>query len=166
MLMPANETLLHNIEYARQQRIDQFSDLPVPAWVSWWNRLVSRTGGRGLFWIGILVYFGAIYLVISWIRSGSRNPWMRRTRAIAIAVATLLLIAAFAASVQSSQQKRAVVVAASVPLYDTTTGEVTSSMDIHEGLVVKVLGEQGALTQVQLPNGSVGWVDAEALVDV
>ncbi|MEZ4702857.1 MAG: tetratricopeptide repeat protein [Rhodothermales bacterium] len=165
-LTPESAELLHSLEIARGHTVDQFSHVPQPVWVAWWHSHITRTGGRGLLWGGLLLYFVAAGLFAGRILRGWRNPWLRRLRAVTTLAATVLLVAAFAASIQSTSERTAVVVATQTALRDAPLETSGTELTIHEGLVVDVLGNADAWAEVRLPNGTRGWVETSALADV
>ena len=164
--IPESEELAHNLSIAKAQTKDQFSQLPSPAWAVWWENLIAKNGIRTLFFIGLFVYLIAIGLFAHRIRTGTTNPWYRRARSAAAVLTIALLGMAFWGSIQSSQQNRAVVVADEVQLWEAPSGEGEAMMNIHEGLVLDLLQQQGEWAEVRLPNGTRGWVNLSALAEV
>lgn len=166
LLAPENVELLHNLEIARAKTVDQFSQLPAPAWVAWWENMITTNGGRWLFWTGFLFYLIAIGAAVYRIRTGKRNPWLRRGMTVAILFGALLLVAAFAASLQSIDALRAVILAEEVDLRTTPNEEGAIESEIHEGLVVDVLQRNNDWIEVRLPNGATGWVPVDTAGDI
>ena len=166
LLTPENEELLHNIKIAQTKTIDQFSKLPVPVWVSWWQSMTARTGGRWLFWTGLLFYVLAIGIVIYRMRTYSKNPWLRRARAASILLGIVLLSGAFVASIQSIETRQAVILVERTDLHEAPDAESMAELAIHEGLVVDVLQQRNNWTEIRLPNGAKGWVPAEVTGEI
>ena len=164
--MPSNPELLHNLEFARTQTRDQFSQLPVPAWIAWWQSLVAKNGGKPLFFIGLFLYLMTIGLASHRILTHTRNPWHRRALSAVVVLTIVVLGAAFLASTQSGSFERAVVIADEVQLWDgpSESGEVL--LEIHEGLVLDLVQQQSDWVEVRLPNGALGWVNLSALAEV
>lgn len=166
LLMPESQELLHSLGIARSRAVDQFSRVPRPAWVAWWDALAARTAGRWFFWPGLLAYALALGLLAHRVLRGSRNPWLRRLLAISALGALMLLGAAFAASIQSERRQRAVVLAQQTALRDAPTANAAVALTVHEGLLVEILGNAEPWVEVRLPNGARGWIDAGDLADV
>ena len=164
--IPESQELLHNLNFAREQTIDQFSQLPVPWWIQWWQTNSVLSGGRWLLWIGVIFYVAGISIIVYRVRTRSRNPWLRRSLTIALVVAGFFLLAAFAASVQSERRERAVVVVESLQLMENPSAETPSEIRIHEGLVVDILQENTGWIEIRLPNGARGWVQRTDVADV
>lgn len=166
VLMPDNRQLLHNLDIARAKTIDQISQLPLPWWIRWWRSHIAKTGGRWFLWAGLLLYLAGMALLAHRLRTRTRSPWFRRLRGGALVLAVVLLVAAFSASVQSERHNRAVVIVSQQPLQAEPAADARTEMTIHEGLVVDVIREQGAWSEIQLPNGTRGWVTRDALGEI
>ena len=166
LLAPENAELLHNLEIARAKTVDQFSQLPAPAWVSWWENTIATNGGRWLFWTGFLFYLIAIGVAAYRIRTGKRNPWLRRGMTVALLLGALLLVAAFSASLQSIDALQAVILAEEVDLRTAPNEAGAIEIEIHEGLVVDVLQRNNDWIEVRLPNGATGWVPGNVAGDI
>lgn len=166
LLIPDNRELIHSLDIARTRTVDQFSQLPVPAWTRRWRSVVAVSAGRSLFVFGFLTYVLAIGLVIYRRWTGNRGSWLRRIRAASLVVAVLFLTSAFIASVQSEKQNRAVVIVEQATLHDQPADDAVSELTVHEGLLVDVLQQNETWVEVRLPNGTRGWVQVEAVADV
>ena len=166
VFMPDNEELLHNISIAKSKTRDQFSSLPVPAWVEWWRSYVARNGGRMFFIVGLLVYILAIALVIHRIRTGTKNPWFRRARSFSLVISLVLLATAFAASLQTEQMGKAVIISERIELRSSPSESGELLLPLHEGIVVEMLQQQEGWVEIRLPNGTLGWVPSSDLADV
>ena len=166
LLLPENLELSHNLEIAQRKAVDQFSRLPAPVWVTWWQNMVARNGGRWLFWGGLLFYVLAVAVAIYRMRTSSRDPWIRRVRAICILVGLVLLIGAFAASMQSVSSQRAVILDDRVELKEEADLASFSDLAIHEGLIVDILQRSEGWLEVRLPNGARGWVPTGSVGEI
>lgn len=166
LLMPENPELLHNLDIAKSKAVDQFSQLPVPVWVTWWRTMLERTGGRWLFWVGLLFYLLAVGVVVYRIRTGSRNPWLRRARAASILLGAGFLLSAFAASMQSVETRQAVILVERTDLRESPDASSASELQIHEGLVIDVLQKNNGWVEIKLPNGTTGWVPVESTGEI
>lgn len=161
LLTPENPELLHNLEILNAKTIDQFTQLPQPVWVTWWHNMLARNGGQWLFWVGMLFYLLAVGVIIYRMRLGGSNPWIRRLRAVTILLGCVFLFAAFAASMQSVESSRAVIMADRVEVREQPDDAGITEIAIHEGLVVDVLQQSEGWVEIRLPNGARGWVPAD-----
>ncbi len=164
--IPDDPQLLHNLEIARAQINAPFSSLPTPFWVTWWKRYVVRTGAMAFFIAGLLFYGVAALLLGHRTWTGTRNPWHRRTLSVTLIVGLLLLGTAFAASLDRSLDRQAVVVADQTVLHNAPQDEAASDLDIHEGILLDVLDQQDGWLEVRLPNGVTGWIQAHTAADI
>lgn len=166
LLMPNNRELAHNLAFTNSKTIDTFSQLPLPAWTRWWRSMIAKTAGTGLYTMGILAYLLAVGLLIFKMWTKHPSPWIRRARSFTFILAGILLVSAFAASMQSEEHARAVVIAAQTALREAPAEDAPTELSIHEGLLVDVLTQEGTWAEVKLPNGARGWILAESLADV
>lgn len=166
LLLPENRELAHNLEFVKSKTVDQFSQLPLPAWTRWWRSMIAKSAGKGLYITGILAYLLAMGLLIFKMWTKHPSPWIRRARAAAFVLAGVLLIAAFMASLQSEEYARAVIVIDEIALRNAPAEDAATELSIHEGLLVDVLAYNGVWAEVKLPNGTRGWILTESLADV
>lgn len=166
LLIPESAELLHNLEIAEAQRIDQFSELPEPFWAPSWRAIVRLFGMTGLFITGLIFYLAAAGLLGYRLWSEQQNPWVRRSMATAVVVGFLFLGAAFGASFEEATTASVVVIADRTPLLSSPESDADSELDVHEGSRLSVLRNQAPWLEVQLPNGTTGWVDIESVADI
>jgi Bacterial SH3 domain/Tetratricopeptide repeat len=166
LLMPESPELIHSLGIARARTVDQFSRIPRPAWVAWWDAYAARTAGRLFFWPGLLAYAFALGLLAHRVLWRSRNPWLRRMLALSTMGALVLLGAAFAASIQAERRPHAVVLAQQTALRDAPATNAAVTLTVHEGLLVEILRINEPWVEVRLPNGARGWVETGDLADV
>ncbi len=165
-LMPDDPLLRHNLEITRSRIEAPFSTLPTPLWVTWWRRYVVRLGAWPFFVAGLLGYGLAAALVGYRIWTGTRNAWHRRALSASLLLGLLLLAIAFAAALDRTSGRQAVVVAGRAALHETPTDEAPATLDVPEGIVLDVLHRQDAWMEVRLPNGVTGWIRTAAAAEV
>lgn len=165
-LIPDDPQLLHNLEIVRSQINAPFSTLPTPFWVTWWKRYVVRTGAMAFFIGGLLFYVLAAALLGHRIWTRTRNAWHRRALSASLILGLLLLITAFGASLDRLLDRQAVVIADQTALRQAPQDDATSDLDIHEGVLLDVLDQQGGWLEVRLPNGVSGWILADAVGEI
>lgn len=164
--LPDDVQLRHNLQIARARTLDTFPTVPEPAWKPWWTRLVLTVGALGLFVAGFVFYLVGVLLTAYRLRTATRKPWVRRTRAVAVLLGSLFLIAAFAASVTSSTHDRAVILAEEVTLHEAPATDAASLRELHEGTVLEVLQAQDGWQEVRLPNGETGWLPTDVIGEI
>lgn len=162
LLLPDQPELAHNLEMARARTEDRFARLPPPVWTRAWRGVVRAVGAGGLFGAGLALYLAAAALASVRVLRGPRGAWHRRALAVSAVLATVLLGAAFAASLDGRLGRAAVVLAPAAPLRDAPDPAAEASLDVHEGAVVDVVRDEGAWIEVRLPDGTRGWLPADA----
>ncbi len=164
--VPDDPQLLHNLEIARSRINAPFSTLPTPIWVRWWKRYVVGTGALGFFIVGLVFYGIAAVLIGHRIWTGTRNPWHRRALSASLILGLLLLSTALAASLDRTLDREAVVIIDQVTLRNAPQNDAPSELDLHEGVLLDVLGQEDGWIEVRLPNGVTGWIEADTAADV
>ena len=156
-LLGDDPQLLHNIQIVEAQIQSPFSELPTPFWRAWWYTLFSQYSALRFLISGLGFYLIACLLYAHHIWSQTRNNWHRRARAGALGVGLLLLLIAVLVSGERSSIQGAAI------LESTTLVTETGSIDVPEGIKVSLIEETDIGTQVSLPNGVRGYVDASVL---
>lgn len=165
-LTPGNERVSHNMAMARARMVDSFSELPEPFWRPAWRTVMRTLGAGGLFFGGLILYLVAAAFAGQRIWTGTRSDWRRRGLTASSVGAALLILLAFAASIESERDRDGVIVARQVALLDAPAAGARADIDIHEGVLVKVIGQSEEYVEVRLPNGAAGWVKAEAVAPI
>ena len=164
--IPDDPQLLHNLEIARSRINAPFSTLPTPIWVTWWKRYVVGAGALVFFLIGLAFYGIAAVLTGHRIWTGTRNPWHRRALSASLILGLVLLGTAFAASLDRTLDRQAVIIVDQVTLRNAPQNDASSELDLHEGVLLDVLGQEDGWIEVRLPNGITGWIEAAAAAEV
>lgn len=163
-LMPERPELLHNLAIARARTVDRFSRLPEPFWRSWGRSLARVTGI--LFAAGLAGYVLAAVLFGLRIWKGTVPPWQRRLMHLAGTAGLVLLALAFTASVGARNDRQGVVTATVAGLQEAPQTGAPAVVDVHEGLLLDVLQAQDGWLEVRLPNGTTGWIAAQAVAEI
>ncbi|MFQ5568981.1 MAG: tetratricopeptide repeat protein [Rhodothermales bacterium] len=164
--LPNDPQLLHNLDIARSRIEAPVSALPTPFWLAFWKRYVVHTGAAVFFIVGLFFYGIAAVLIGHRTWTGTRNPWHRRALSLSLLLGILLLVTAFAASLDHTLDRQAVVVVDQIPLREAPQEDASSELNVHEGILLDVLGQQEGWLEVRLPNGVTGWIEAGAAGDV
>ena len=162
-LMPDNDNLLHNLNLAREQTGD-VSIAPVSVWGTW-QRHLAAIGARLLFGLGLGLYLIAIGLAGYRVWTGERNAWLRRGFALALALGLLLIGLAYATSLGATSG-RAIVVVDKASVRATPSVSADAEADVQEGASLDILDRRAGWLEVRLPDGTLGWVEAEHVGEV
>lgn len=155
--------LLHNLQTVGTQVGTPFSALPGPFWEAPWKKYVVRKGPGVFFGLGGLLYVIAAILFGHRIWTGIRAAWHRRALAVSLSLGILLIVVAFAVSVDAVRDHRAVVIVREASLTDSLDAEVDAEVTVPEGVIVDVLSTQGDWAEVRLPNGVTGYLPRPAI---
>jgi len=60
----------------------------------------------------------------------------------------------------------AVIVAPSLPVREGPRESYKSTFEVHEGLKVRVVDQEGAFRRIRLSNGLQGWVSASGVIEI
>jgi hypothetical protein len=169
-LDPGDADARANLEKAQQKRVDKLVGAPEETGgeepVA--TRIVSHTAGD--LWSAAFLAFWSLGALATVLRRFVRAPG-RRGALLAVGLGLLLLaLPCFAVTLLHVYVRErahdAVVVAASVPVHEGPQEGSKASFEIHEGLKVRVLDQEGAFRRVRLGNGLQGWVPASSVMEI
>lgn len=153
---------VHNLSIARDRTEDSFSRLPTPVWQQLWESVVRRVGAWPLFAAGIVLWLLGGTLLVQYILTEPQKAWVMRSLYVTLPLASVLLLGAFAASVEAGVRQQAVVLAGEVSLRTVPSDTADVAVEVHEGLLVDVLAAQQGWLELRLPNGMRGWAPSDA----
>ncbi len=167
---PSDGDARANLERAQRLRVDKLVGAPEETGGEepLASRIVSHThGDRWALAFLALWTLGAAALVL---RRFVASPGRR---ALALAGGLLLvtaslpcgLVTAFHAYVRAYAHD-AVVVAPSLPVREGPRETFKSTFEVHEGLKVRVLDQEGGFCRIRLSNGLQGWVPASGVTEI
>lgn len=166
-LDPANPDVQHNLDLCRTKIQDRFSNVPEMFFFTLTRQLRNAYGadGWGAWAIGLLA--GCLLLVALFLFAN--KVYLRKTGFFAALACLLLsgtsqLFAWQQARRYDSEQKG--VVFQNSELYASPTSTTKKLRDLHPGITVVLQDSTQASYQVQLPDGSSGWVAAKNLKKV
>jgi len=165
-LMPNHEALRHNLRVARAKTANRFRLLPKPFWSRAWNRLIYVIKPTGFLYSGLAFYLlGMAFLTYrTWI--GYRREWVRRIWTWSLLFGVILLALAIFGSWTLSNQRSAVIVDTSTPLFSDPKDLNSIDIELHEGLTVDLLKDQDGLFRVRLPDGHKGWISSNSVLEI
>jgi hypothetical protein len=169
-LDPSDADARANLEKAQQKRVDKLVGAPEETGgeepVA--TRIVSHTEGD-LFSSAFLALWtlGALAVLL---RRFVRSPGRRGALLLCGLLAVLLSLPCFAVTALHVYVRErahdAVVVTTSVPVREGPQEGSKAPFEVHEGLKVRVLDQEGAYRRVRLGNGLQGWVPATSVVEI
>ncbi len=165
-LVPTDDLLIHSARIARRKTMNRFNQIPRPVWSKWWAALVARLGPGWMFFVGLCFYLTAILFLGFRIWTKSKNDWLRRGFVLCFLAAIPLVLAAFKASRDQSNDLTAVVLQTRVGLRDSPSPSGSVETTVFEGLVVEIVNQSEGWVEIRLPDGSMGWINANAIEEV
>ncbi|MEF8816773.1 MAG: SH3 domain-containing protein [Salinibacter sp.] len=161
-LRPEDRRLQHNLEYVRR-RAELPRRGPPPTGL---GALVAGWSPLALFGLGVLAMcaggFGAV------VRAGPNHGAAWPTPAVwgAMGAGLLLVAVALGTSYVQAQERRAVVMDASVPLRAAPADTAAVDTTLRSGMLVAPAAERNGWVRVRLGDRTEGWVGARALKEI
>jgi len=160
-LNPKDEDVLHNLELANKQVVDEFNVVPTPAL----QRIFRDVSGVfsstvwsfiGLFFFGLMLIFTVLFLFVN-----------RKTYFLTLVLLSFILGVANEAMafgrLQVEQEQFAVLTAPNSYVKSAPADGAEDLFILHEGTKVKVLDEFSGWQKIKLPDGKIGWINADGL---
>jgi tetratricopeptide (TPR) repeat protein len=113
-------------------------------------------------------FVAAIYDRVSVVSPG-RLLGLTRAQDLALAAAVVFIVfstssaSAYMKIERDRKPKRAVVMAAEIPVFSGPTGDATLQFKIHEGTIVAAEESREGWVRVRLPGGLAGWIEGRSI---
>jgi tetratricopeptide (TPR) repeat protein len=169
-LDPSDSDARANLEKARHMSVDKLVNAGEEAAGSEpvTSRVVFHTQGRNWSLAFLLLWTGGWLLLLSrrFISSAGFRGACLAAGLVATA-ASLPCAAVMAAHIYVAERAHdAIVVNPVLSVREGPDPSIKPSFEIHEGLRVRILDQDGAYRRVRLSNGLQGWVEAEGVVEI
>lgn len=168
-LRPNDGDARNNLKLANTKVVDRIEPLPTQGLRDVWERVVAK--GRRRFWGGTLLAFWWVGFGALSFRLFAREVGMRRIAAtlasvfLALAVGVGFLYSATSHREDASHE--AVIVARSVEVRNAPQASNSLVLFIlHEGTKGRILSRAGDWMELELANGSIGWVAAGEVAEI
>ncbi len=156
----------HNLELAKQKIVDNIPEKENFFLLHWIETLIRKLNSNQWLYISFSLFIGTLILAFLFLFANAY-----RLRKIAFYTATLALACSTAsfifAGIRKSQfEKRntAIVMTGVVVIKSSPDKRGTDLFQLHEGCKVKVKGSLGEWSEVEIANGSAGWIES-ALIE-
>jgi tetratricopeptide (TPR) repeat protein len=158
LLLPRDQDLKSNLEYALSIVEDKIEPVPRPWLARRWDTAVGWFTLREWRIAAVAIFWGLCAVLIALIYAPGARPALTRVSA---AMAGLLLIASAAAFSRAYLEGReqAVVLAREAKIRYGPSDKDVVAFILHEGAVAELKNEKGDWYQVSLPDGKAGWVE-------
>ncbi|RNC64208.1 tetratricopeptide repeat protein [Proteiniphilum sp. X52] len=163
LLDPGDGDIRHNLRFARNRtvdRIDTAADLFLENWFRGVRNLFSSNqwAVTGIIFFILFLVCAAVYLFI-------RLLWARKTAFYAGIALFLLMIAAnifaFSQKRERTRGDAAIVMAGAATVNTSPDTGSNQLFELHEGTKVKIRNRDGNWFEIQIPDGSVGWIQQQ-----
>lgn len=166
-LDPENEDILHNLQFAKAMQLDKIDEVQEMFLSVWFDKLLNTFTSDG--WAALFIGLFVLFLVFLLTYLFTNRYGLRKISFLSTTLLLLLLLVSFVfGNRQRSKQidnSHAIIVAPVVTVKGSPDASGADLFIIHEGLKVKVIGEQGAWRRIVLTDGqSQGWAPKESMV--
>lgn len=168
-LDPSDEDARNNLKLAGARVVDRIEELPTQGLRDVWERIVAK--GRLRFWGGALLFlwvagFGAL----SWRLFARETSMQRIATTLASVLLGLSLFVGFLYSATSHREEishEAVIMSPTVEVRNAPQADNSLVLFLlHEGTKGRILSRTGEWLEMELANGSVGWVTLQDVAEV
>ncbi|MDR1743201.1 MAG: SH3 domain-containing protein [Dysgonamonadaceae bacterium] len=163
LLKPGDNDIRHNLRFARTQiedKMDVSSDLFV---ANLWRNIVNLFDSNTWAFVGIALFI--VFLVCVGVFLFVRVLWIKKTAFYAgiVFFIFMLFANAFAFNQRNARvhRKTAVIMAASASAMTSPDANSKELFRLHSGTKVRVTKSDGNWYEVEIANGSVGWISKE-----
>ena len=164
-LLPRDNDIITNLEFARKVRADKIEDVHLTAVSRVLRAIVLGLNLNELILATFAVYVLAVASLITMI--WSRKPFLRRiTNRTSLVLAVLLSLCLCWVGGRIYYTNHTVECVLMVPQVDAMSGpgdEYTEVMSLHEGAEAQIEESREGWYLVKLPNGLGGWIPHEAV---
>jgi tetratricopeptide (TPR) repeat protein len=164
-LSPENESIKNNLAFAERMRLDQFERLPESELDQGLNNFITLFSVDNWSVVGIVFLFVA-GIVFAFFIFKKRSFIKRLSLGLSI---LFLLLSAGAFSMAQTQLNQinnnvfAIIFEKEKPVFEEPNKKAATLIQLHEGTKVKILDQFRSFYKVQLPDGSIGWMETTNL---
>ncbi len=166
-LDPTNKSIKINYDYAKQNRLDHFQNLPKGFLARTYEKLLSM---KTDFWAWCAVVAMLIFVVgfVLFYRStfASQRKIYFGIWSFAFLFVLLSLFLSFASYVSKENTKYAIVFSSEITIQSEPNPRSEVLLKIHEGTKVKILDQLDNWKKVMLINGRTGWIPKEGIKEL
>lgn len=164
-LNPSDQDIKFNLELAQSQQIDKLEVAPTLLIAAWWNNLSHLMSLRG-WHVVVLLTFGLLILgILLYLRGTSQQI---RKIGFFTALGTLGLFGlSLALMLQLNgfiyDQDEAILMPEVITITSSPDHSAKEIVVVHGGLKVRCQNELAGYTEIQLKDGTIGWVPTSSL---
>ncbi len=158
-LDPFDQKIQHNLAFANQYVHDKFSVVQEFFLTKWWKKLALSATADTWAYLSIFTFALALILGFIYLFAG-KLVWKKIGFYFGILFFLVSLITLDLSLVNKQNiinSKEAVILEAS-SVRSSPSDNGTELYILHQGVMVKIIGQQDGWYEVKLPNGSIGWI--------
>lgn len=165
LLDPADQTIQNNLEFANNMVLDDIKVVPKSGLSNFITNVISIFSFNGWAWIAILgVAIFSILFLLYYFSIASKWKRVFFTVAItAVVISFISLIFAFHLKNVNQNKEFAIVFVEEVPVRNEPNLRGNELFLLHEGSKVQILNTFQDWIQLELANGSTGWMDKSSV---
>ena len=164
-LDPGNDDVRNNLKFAKTMAIDALGEEETAGFWSFFDRSTSAFSALGWAWVGIISMLGFVVLFLSYYFS--RSSMIKRMMFIgSIFFLVVAISSAGIAYLKQDLQQQSVygiVFSEEVEVKDEPSARASQIFMLHAGAKVKITQNFQEWIEIELPNGSGGWIEKDNL---
>ncbi len=164
-LKPGDADIQNNLAFAQKMVIDDIKSVPETGISKMFNNVIGVFGYNGWAWAAVVCSF--IFAIIFLLYYFSIAPKLKR---LFFSVSLLALVVAIFSTIFAFHQKNiidksqyAIVFSKEAPVHSEPNPRSNNAFTLHEGTKVEVTGTFQGWTEIQIDNGSEGWIQTSAI---
>jgi tetratricopeptide (TPR) repeat protein len=162
-LAPGDDDIQFNLAIANNRIIDKIETVPEAFYVRWWESLVYAFSLDTWGWISLAAFGLMVLMLLVFLLSNV--VWIRKTGFWSGIVFLVLFGISFLLAQQKhnsfSRDHQAIVFTPTVTIKSSPTDSSIDLFVIHEGTKVQLIDHLGDWYEIEIANGSVGWLKEE-----
>jgi tetratricopeptide (TPR) repeat protein len=162
-LAPGDRDILFNLNIANSRVVDKIETVPEVFYVRWWNNLVYSLSLDSWGWISLTAFGLTVLMLLVFLLSNI--VWIRKSSFWSGIIFLILFAFSFLLAQQKhasfSSDHQAIVFTPTVTIKSSPTDSSIDLFVIHEGTKVQLTDHVGDWYEIEIANGSVGWLKEE-----
>ncbi len=164
-LRPMDEDIIHNLEIARSRIVDRIEQRPLLFYERWWKATYNLQGVDGWAVTTIVLVILLLVSIVSYLFS--RTMALKKTAFFSMLFLLILAIHSVIFTIKQHNrlfsQREAIIMQSRVTAKSSPATQSPDLFLLHEGAKIAVRSSLGQWYEIALPNGTVGWIKAEAM---
>lgn len=164
-LNPSDEDIRTNLEIANLAVVDKINAVPRSFIARWWNGMKTSLSADGWAWVSVIA-FGLFLLCLFAFLMSRRRGLMKVGFYVGLIIAVCMAISVVFAVGNyrdMSEQDEAIVMTPTITVKSSPSENSVDLFVLHEGAKVRITGESNGWNQIKIADGSVGWLQSEAM---